>query len=607
MCGVAGILHFDRNRSAQLSHVEAMTKKLIHRGPDDLGFHQHNNMAMGFRRLSIIGLSNGNQPLMSEDGSITLVCNGEIFNYVELKAELKAKGYKFKTDVDVEVIIPLYQEYDLDFVNKLNGQFGFALYDARREQLICARDHAGITPFFYTVVDDSFIFGSEIKAILEHPAVEKKVNLQGLDQIFTLPGLVAPNTMFEGIHSLPNGTKLIVTDGMVLEQEYWDLEYPKQNQLDYNPDPEYYIRTFEELFERAITLRLRSDVDVGCYISGGLDSSLIAEKMKTLDPATQRHTFAIDFKDAAISERYYQQVMSNEIGSIHHETCFDPVDIVQLLEETYNTAALALSRMARQNNIKVVLSGEGADELFAGYVGYRFDEKRSKMRPKADRESLIRQRLWGDSTFVYEKQYAEFEEVKLGLYSQNLREQFEDFSCTNEAILDLEKVENCHVVHRRSYIDFKLRLVEHLISDHGDRMLMANSVEGRFPFLDKDLMEFCTQIPVDLKIRSGIEKYLLKQLGNRVLPREIVHREKFSFVAPGSDTLIKRHKEWANDLLSYNRIKRQGYFDADAIERIKKQYQQEDFKLNLPFDNDLLITVLTFNIFLDQFGLNSYH
>jgi asparagine synthase (glutamine-hydrolysing) len=263
--------------------------------------------------------------------------------------------------------------------------------------------------------------------------------------------------------------------------------------------------------------------------------------------------------------------------------------------------------MARQNNIKVVLSGEGADELFAGYVGYRFDEKRSKMRPKADRESLIRQRLWGDSTFVYEKQYAEFEEVKLGLYSQNLREQFEDFSCTNEAILDLEKVENCHVVHRRSYIDFKLRLVEHLISDHGDRMLMANSVEGRFPFLDKDLMEFCTQIPVDLKIRSGIEKYLLKQLGNRVLPREIVHREKFSFVAPGSDTLIKRHKEWANDLLSYNRIKRQGYFDADAIERIKKQYQQEDFKLNLPFDNDLLITVLTFNIFLDQFGLNSYH
>jgi len=270
---------------------------------------------------------------------------------------------------------------------------------------------------------------------------------------------------------------------------------------------------------------------------------------------------------------------------------------------------MALSAAAKNAGVKVILTGEGADELFAGYVGYRFDSFRDHESKSYDLETALedelRERLWGDKDFFYEKDHHALREVKQALYSAGVNELYREFDCLNHALINKERLRGRHPVHQRSYLDFKLRLSDHLISDHGDRMTLANSVEGRYPFLDIDLVEFSTRIPPDLKLRNYIEKYVLKRVAEDLLPREIVKREKFGFHAPGSPYLLQHGIEWVNDMVSHDRIRRQGYFNPDVIDRLRAEYTQRGFRLNLPFEDDLLIVVLTFSIFLDTFNLPS--
>jgi asparagine synthase (glutamine-hydrolysing) len=277
------------------------------------------------------------------------------------------------------------------------------------------------------------------------------------------------------------------------------------------------------------------------------------------------------------------------------------------VRESYNTCSLALSAAAQNAGVKVVLTGEGADELFAGYVGYRFDRFRDRKSKSYDLETALedelRERLWGDKDFFYEKDHHALREVKQALYSTRANELYREFDCLNHGLVNKERLRGRHPVHQRSYLDFKLRLSDHLISDHGDRMTLANSVEGRYPFLDIDLVEFSTRIPPELKLHDYIEKYILKRAAADLLPREIVMREKFGFHAPGSPYLLQQGVEWINDMVSHDRIKRQGYFNPDVIDQIRAEYTQHGFKLNLPFEDDLLIVVLTFSIFLDTFSL----
>jgi asparagine synthase (glutamine-hydrolysing) len=270
---------------------------------------------------------------------------------------------------------------------------------------------------------------------------------------------------------------------------------------------------------------------------------------------------------------------------------------------------MALSRAARDNGITVVLTGEGADELFAGYVGYRFDQFGVRDAKGHDLDTMLeeelRERLWGDPSLVYEIDQHSFREVKSALYSARANELYGQFDCLNHGLVNKERLRGRHDIHRRSYLDFKLRLSDHLISDHGDRMSLANSVEGRYPFLDIDLVEFSTQIPPDIKLKGLSEKYVLKKAAEGLLPDEIVTREKFGFHAPGSPYLLQQKVEWVWDMLSYERVKRQGYFDPEVIESLKRQYSEQGFRLNLPFENDLLVVPLTFGIFLEEFGLPS--
>lgn len=617
MCGICGFIKYDASVSPEDQQVAMrMNNKLLHRGPDAQDTLVFDNVALGFSRLSIIGLDNGMQPIYNEDESLVLICNGEIFNYIELWEQLSRKGHTARTKSDVEVILHLYEEHGMDFLNQLNGQFAFALYDKRKQTMYCARDQMGIIPFYYTFIRNTFIFGSEIKAILEHPLVDRAVDLTGLDQVMTFAGLISPRTMFKDIHSLENGHYLMVDRlGHITNTEYWDLVYP-EGEMPMNGKPEsYYVDKLEALFEASIRLRLRADVPSGFYLSGGLDSSMIAMKVHQLLPGLHKEAFSIDFIDSEHSESGYQQLVAEKSNSRLNQMRFFYKDISERLrhsvyhsecpiKETYNTASLLLSEKVRSRGMKVIQSGEGADEFFAGYVGYRFDKMRAMnlmTSPAGKAEEALRKQLWGDEGFYYERNYLEYDQVKRQLYSADVNAVFNDINCLRHPLVNKERLHNRNVLNRRSYIDYKIRLVDHLVADHGDRMALANSVEVRYPFLDKDLVAFSTQIPSELKLNGFTEKYILRKMAGRFVPPSIVDREKFHFIAPGSPYLIKKDIAYINDILSPATIKRQGFFDAAQVEKLTNIYRQEGFTINAPYETDMLITVITFGIFLDNF------
>lgn len=619
MCGITGIFDLRREGRADDGVIAAMTRVLAHRGPDAEELLVEPDAALGFRRLSIIDLETGDQPLYNEDRSLALVCNGEIYGYRRLREDLRQRGHTLRTETDVEVLVHLYEESGEGLLEGLNGQFAFALYDRRRGSLLLARDQFGICPLYYTVVDGLLLFASEIKALLEHPRVPREVDLVGLDQAFSLPGPISPRTLFRGIHSLPPGHFLRAAGGDVAVHQYWDLDYPLESDADGDgADRAALLAELGEHFERSVDLRLQADVPVGFFLSGGLDSSLIAATIHQLSPGTPRHSFSITFSDERISERRYQRLMADRVGSIHHETHFAEEDVATRLErvvyhaecplkETYDTASMALSQSTRDEGIRVVLNGEGSDELFAGYVGYRFDKRRADEAPRQDLETLlgneIRQRLWGDPELRYEKDELAFREVKEALYSPRLVPSLDEFDCTFFPVVDHQRLAGRHRVHKRSYLDFKLRLAGHLIADHGDRMTMANSVEGRYPFLDLELIDLCRRIPADFKLEGFTEKSILKDVARSRVPAEIVEREKFAFVAPGSPALLQRDLEWVADQLSYERIRRLGYFNPDTVESLKSRYSKPGFRLDQALEDDLLIVILTFGLLQEAFDL----
>ena len=594
-----------------------MTRQLIHRGPDSEGFYLEDSLGLGFRRLSIIDLASGDQPMKSADGTLVLVCNGEIYNYRDLRASLEARGHRFSTSCDVEVLLYLYREHGPDLLRCLNGQFAFAIYDRPARRLFLARDHVGIAPLFYTVADDVFVFGSEIKAILEHPLVERRVDLTGLDQVLSFPGLVSPTTMFEGIRSLPPGHMLLVENGEVTPRQYWDLDFPLAADCEPARAEDGVVLELRERLDRAVRYRLQADVPVGYYLSGGLDSSLVTSMGFAAAPETHRATLSIRFEEQEICESRFQKMMVDRLGSDHHEISFGWEQIADSLaemvrhsecpvKETYNTCAMALSRKAQEQGLRVILAGQGADELFAGYLGYRFDLVRphaaDPLDPEEMMEAELRRHLWGDERLFYETNQQALREIKAALYSDAVNARYADFDCLQFPLVDKARLRGRHPLHQRSYLDLKLRLGDHLLGDHGDRMMLMHSVEGRYPFLDQDVVEFVRTLAPGFKLRDGIEKYAVKKVAEPFVPREIIDREKFGFRAPASPYLIRQHVEWIDDMLSHERVKAQGYFDPVFIDHLKARYRS-DPAMNPHLETDLLMIALTFGVLLQTFDL----
>lgn len=615
MCGICGILNTKNDHYYDMDLLIRMVNAQSHRGPDETNYFLQENLSLGFNRLSIIGLDNGSQPILNEDGSIVLVCNGEIFNYKELKKELLTKGHYFKTDTDVEVIIHLYEEHGIALLDLLEGQFAFALYDFRSQSLYCARDHLGIIPFFYTMIDGAFLFSSEIKSLLECGRVQRNLDLTSLDMVMTFPGITSPRTMFQNISSLSNGHYMkILKDGSIELHEYWDLVFPMIGDETKQRSEESYAEELYYLLEGAVHQRMQSDVGVGFYLSGGLDSSLITALGNLQKPSEMLQTYSIDFPHQHMTEKKYQKIMQSVINSQHHEILVTDNDIVAqmrnvifhsecMLKESYNAASLLLAKKVNQTGVKVILTGEGADELFAGYIGYKFDHMRNRFDDED--ENYIRQKLWGNPNFFYEKDYGNFTRTKQQLYSEAIRCQFAEIDCLKSRIINKQRIRNRDMINQRSYIDYKLRLPDHLLADHGDRMSMANSVECRYPFLDRKVVEFAANLPPDLKLKNYNEKFLLKKVANGLVPASIVKRTKFSFVAPGSSNLIRQNNEYINYIISDEYIRKKSFFDVSYVNKLKKRYKEDGFKLNLPFESDLLITVISLGIFADVFNITS--
>lgn len=620
MCGICGVVSLDystQSREELFNIILRMIGKLDHRGPDGVGIYQGDYVNFGFTRLAIVDLEGGMQPLYNEDRSIVLVCNGEIFNYKELRKDLVQRGHVFSTKCDVEVIIHLYEEYKEAFIDKLNGQFAFVIYDIVNETVICARDRFGICPLYYTIQDNHLIFASEIKAILEYPGITRSIDLVGLDQILTFPGLISPRTMFSGIQSLESGHYLFFNRNSKGKIQYWDLIYPAEVQLPTISSEDHLTEILYEMMKQSVSLRSRADVPIGFYASGGLDSSLIASLYKKLHPNTKLDTFSINIQDKQFTEEKYQRMISEYLGSCHRDIHFSSDDVARLLEksiyfsecpikETYNTASLALSKMVNEKQYKVVMSGEGSDELFAGYVSYKFDQMRAinKKVSTYQKEDLeINNRIWGEPDFFYETPYSSLIDTKKMIYAQDLP--YAEIDCLKHPIINKDRIKGLHPIHKRSYIDFKLRLVDHLVSDHGDRMGLANSVEIRFPFLDNDVVDFVRHVPPSMMLREYKEKYLLNQMAKTkgLLPDGILNREKFAFVAPGSPALLRGNHPWVLELLSSDTIKRQGVFNASYVESLVNKYRSDQFAMMPHYDLDLLTVVLTTTIFMDTFRL----
>ncbi len=571
-------------------------------------------------RLSLIDSSTGHQPITSEDDTTVLACNGEIYNHEELRNGLRKKGHRFKTKTDVEVILHLYEEYGVGFLNMLNGQFAFAIYDTRRRRLLLARDPMGICPLFYTKVPHRVIFASEIKAIVQHPLVVRQVDVIGIDQMLAFPGLVSPRTMFQGIASLPAGHYAEVYGGNIHVREYWDMEYPEIESIAYDKPDSYYAETLCAHIERAVSRRLAADVPVGVCLSGGLDSSLIAVIAGSAMSDSPLKSYAVRFPGLPMCESKHRTVLTQCRSENHMEVDVDCETILNRLfeavyysecplKETYNVASLELAEKVHRSGIKAVLMGEGADELFGGYPGYRFDTIRDRGVPRLGSEvrnrleADLRQKVWGVESMLYESHLLESRASRRALYSQELASVLQEEDAYDVGVIRKERLQNRHMVHQRSYLDIKLRLCDHLVSDHGDRMCMANSVEARYPFLDKDMLEFVKEIPPYLMVNDRYEKYVLRKAGEAMLPKGVCWRPKYAFHAPGSHMLLQKKEGAFDEFLSYEAIKAQGYFDPDVVRELARRQACRPDALSIPNETDVMMFVITFGMFLKAFNM----
>jgi asparagine synthase (glutamine-hydrolysing) len=632
MCGIAGVFNLKTKEPVQEALIRRMVDILRHRGPDEDGYYVKDHMGFGQCRLSIIDLAGGRQPIPNEDRTLWVIFNGEIFNYIELRDFLLGKGHVFRTRTDTEVLVHLYEEYGVSFLEHLNGQFAIALWDEKERSLILARDRVGIRPLFYAVPEDgAFLFGSEMKALFRHPALAVEIDPEGLNQIFTLWVNIPPRTVFRGIRELPPGHYLSVSEKGLRQRPYWKPAFPDEK--DYDDKPlKHYRSGLEELLHDAVTLRLRADVPVASYLSGGIDSSIISTLVKKYHNR-QLITFSVAFSDPGYDERTYQSEMVSHLGSDHRmvEADDDSIggafsDVVWYAEKPMIRTAPAplfiLSGLVRENGIKVVLTGEGADEMFGGYNIFKEDKIRrfwaknpdSAMRPKllsslypyVPKDSRIG-RFW---QLFFKRGLTETDHPcyshlirwnNTSQIKQLFREDYLAHFDENRILQDLKTrldpdITRWHPLCRAQYLEIVLFMSGYLLSSQGDRMMMGHSVEGRFPFLDHRVIEFAAAVPPKYKIRALNEKYLLKKTYDHLLPPSVIEREKQPYRAPigpcfigGSD---KRHAA----PLSRDSIRNYPYFDPESVEALINKFKRAEGRAVSARDDMALVGVVSLQL-----------
>ena len=609
MCGIAGILNHPFGPTPSESELSVMISQLRHRGPDGFGFYSDDSIGLAHARLSIIDLEGGWQPIHNEDKTVWVVFNGEIFNYIELRQTLERYGHSFYTHSDTEVIVHLYEQFGEEFIQHLNGQFAIALWDVAQRKLLLVRDRAGILPLFYTVQSERLFFASEVKALLPILGCSPRLNLSALDQLMTFWAPVSPQTMFQGVYEVSPGHLLKAVDGKLEHRRYWDWNFPQDEayRRDSADDLAEELRT---LLIDATRLRLRADVPVGAYLSGGIDSSVLAAIIRQQGDVSLR-TFSIGFEDEDYDESAYQRRMIEHLDADHSRITCGNEDIAAAFEQTIfhaespvlRTAPVPmslLSGLVRAQGYKVVLTGEGADEVLGGYDIF----KEAKIRqfwarnPASRWRPLLLQRLYpyldisrGGSGAYLEAFFGMGLEQPNSPHFSHLTRWVSTSKCKEFFSADLRRQLNddarkaleeslpmafptWHPFNRAQYIEAKSLMAGYLLCAQGDRMLMANSVEGRFPFLDHRVIEFANSIHPRLKMKVLDEKYLLKRAMGRLLPKEIVMRHKQPYRAPNVPAFFTgASPAYVKQMLDRSTIERYGYFDTDKVERLVGKVQ----------------------------------
>ena len=606
MCGISGILSLGSAAPPSDAELSAMIRQLHHRGPDGYGFYRSGRIGLAHARLSIIDIAGGTQPIHNEDKSVWVTFNGEIFNYIELRRDLERQGHVFYTHSDTEVIVHLYEQYGEQFVAYLNGQFAIALWDENRKRLVLARDRTGIRPLFYARVAGRLLFASEAKSLFAIAEVPRKLDVLALGEIFTYWSPLAPRTVFEGVVALPPGHLMVIDERETRIERYWDWSFPPASARDSRSEADC-ADELRELLIDAVRLQLRADVPVGAYLSGGLDSSIVTTVIKNFTDTPLR-TFSLTFADAEFDESEYQNELVAYLGTDHSSVRCTRADIAAAFPRTIwhtetpivRTAPaplMLLSQSVRAAGYKVVLTGEGADEVFGGYDLF----KEAKIRRFLAREpgSTVRPRILerlypylqnspaAGRAFTHRFFTEGVEHLKepyfahiprwtttrriWQFFSPEMREQIGTSDPYDAIAATLpEAIREWEPMSRDQYVEAHTLMSGYLLCSQGDRVAMASSIEGRFPFLDHRLIEFANALPPKFKMKGLTEKYLLKKSMTGLLPESIRARTKQPYRAPDSASFFENGKptDYVDELLSDSRIRQAGYFDPVAVKKL---------------------------------------
>jgi asparagine synthase (glutamine-hydrolysing) len=609
MCGIAGIVNLAEGLGpCEASQLTDMVATIGYRGPDEFGTYRDHHAGLAHARLSIIDLATGQQPLANETDSIWIVFNGEIFNYIELAKELAALGHTFRTRSDTEVIVHAYEQWGEDAFRRFNGQWALALWDARRKSLVLARDPFGVRPLYICVHERRLYFASEVKAIFAaEPGIPRRFDPVGLDQLFTFWTPVAPATVFAGVEELPPGCVRTYCGHTVRETRAYDPQYPVADDGLFRGTLEDATEEVRAALEDATRLRMvRSDVPVGSYLSGGLDSSLVAA-LGLRAKGAQFSTFSLRFKDAEYDETPYQRLMSEHLGSDHHEVLVGREDIARVFPSviahterpilrTAPAPLYLLSKLVHDSGIKVVLTGEGADELFAGYDLFReakvrrfwAREPQSIRRPKllqrlypylarspVAQDAMMRrffgQRLEDSDTpgFGHALRWSGTSALKR-LFSADLRSAAAPLTASDDLLASLpDRFAGWTSLAKDQYLEIRTLLSGYLLSSQGDRMLMAHSVEGRFPFLDRRVAALAESLPAEYKLRVLDEKHVLKRAAAGLIPQRLIERPKQPYRAPDALSFCNAAAaEWIADVADERSLREAGVFDPAAASKL---------------------------------------
>ncbi len=634
MCGIAGIVDFSESPAEPKEDLlRRMLAGICHRGPDAFGIYKDQHAGFAHSRLSIIDLSGGDQPIHNEDKSLWLIFNGEIFNYPELRRDLLNRGHEFYTESDTEVLVHLYEEHGTEMFQYLNGQFAFALWDRRNECLLLCRDRLGVRPLFYHLVAERLVFGSEIKAVFADPRIPRAVNPQTLSDIFTCWTPLIPLTAFQDIYQIPPGHfALFSRNGMVLKP-YWQLSFSDSGIEDASRSLDDYMEELRYLLQDATRIRLRADVPVGAYLSGGLDSTYVTSLVKHYFN-NQLRTFSVTFTDERFDEAAFQEMAVNALQTDHRSIRCTEQSIgesfprviwhteVPMLR-TAPAPLYRLSQLVRDSGFKVVLTGEGADEFFAGYDIFKEDRIRrfwarqpdSKVRPR------LLQRLYPDifdskdaraQVFVEKFFGKELTRVDSPFYSHLIRWENTghlqaffspdlqeatgrgaNFPKRFEAALPPDYTK-WDPLSKAQYTEISIFLSSYLLSAQGDRVAMAHGVEGRFPFLDHRVVEFACKLPSRYRLHGLRDKFILRRAAANLIPSELSQRSKQPYRAPISRCFLGAHKhDYVSDLLSESAIRSAGYFDPDKVARLVDKCVRQEGLLTSERENMALVGILS--------------